>query len=85
MRNLEKQILEYLNRQNRPISTQEMYEKQLFEGITYKKLVKKMMELTLSKVVERDICDGIAYYFIEKEEAVEQINESSCTENKEMK
>ena len=118
MRNLEKEIFEYLNRKNKPISIQEMCEEQSFDEMTYRKLGRKMLELTLSKAIKRNIDNGIAYYFIEREDEiddffdrklvdevietdehedeeiesieieeniVEQINESSCTENKEMK
>ena len=66
MRNLEREIIEYLDGQEKPISMQEMFENQAFDGITNRILTKKLLELVLSKVICRNINDGIAYYFIEK-------------------
>lgn len=85
MDNLEKEIIEYLDRQDKPISLQEICEDKTFDDIRHRVISKKLFELVLSKVIDRNIDKGIAYYFIKKMDRTNSIFSKSIKANNDKK
>lgn len=76
MNDLENRIFDFLIKQKEAKCIREMYEDPCFCSLNEKNISKKLLELFLSKAIERNVIGGIAYYYLDKNESANPDAES---------